>query len=188
MEQTGWTELAAAAQGGDRGCFRKLVESATRTLIALAYRYTRNWETAHDLTQETWIKVHRGFHGYDPDRPFQSWLYAIHRNTCLSYLRTAVVRREVATPPAELAELAPATGAHEADSLPERREFRQRLDDVLAQLSESQRNVVTKVLINQIPQREAAESLGMGFTTLRTTLHFARKRLAAILKNLEETP
>jgi DNA-directed RNA polymerase specialized sigma24 family protein len=55
-------------------------------------------------------------------------------------------------------------------------------------LSESQRHVVTKVLIDQIPQREAAELLGMGFTTLRTTLHFARRRLAAILRKLEETP
>jgi RNA polymerase sigma-70 factor (ECF subfamily) len=188
MKRTDWTELAAAAQRGDQGCFRKLVESATRTLIALAYRYTRDWETARDLTQETWIKVHRAFHRYDPGRPFQGWLYAIHRNTCLSHLRTAAVRREVATPPDELAAVLPSAGTEPAGARAERHEFRQRLDDALSQLSESQRNVVSKVLIDQIPQREAAQLLGMGFTTLRTTLHFARRRLATILRNLEETP
>ncbi|MGD8413720.1 MAG: sigma-70 family RNA polymerase sigma factor, partial [Candidatus Latescibacterota bacterium] len=170
MPTTGWTELAVAARGGDLASFRMLVESATRTLIALAYRYTRDWETARDLTQETWIKVHRGLRRYDPGRPFQSWLYAVHRNTCLSHLRSAAVKREVPTAPRQLADQIPASATDRGGALVERREFRQRLDYALSQLTDGQRNVVTKVLIEQVPQREAAESLGMSFTTLRTTL------------------
>jgi RNA polymerase sigma-70 factor (ECF subfamily) len=187
MTWTEWTELAVAARGGDGASFRKLVESATRTLIALAYRYTRDWETARDLTQETWIKVHRGLRRYDPARPFQNWLYAVHRNTCLSHIRTAAAKREVATAPGRL-DMVRAATTDQGGTRVERREFRQRLGHALSQLTDSQRNVVTKVLIEQVPQREAAELLGMGFTTLRTTLHFARRRLAAMLRNMEETP
>jgi len=67
MDETKWTELAAATQRGDTESFRELVESATRVLIAIAFRYTQDWESARDLTQETWIKVHRGIRRYDPD-------------------------------------------------------------------------------------------------------------------------
>lgn len=188
MKKTDWTDLAVAARGGARRPFRHLVESATRTLIALAYRYTGDWETARDLTQETWIKVHRGIGRYDPERPFQNWLYTIHRNTCLSYLRSAAVRREVPIPPGDLPVPAAGDGAGGGAQRAERREFQARLDKALAQLSSRQRSVVTKVLIEQVSQREAAAALGMQFNTLRTTLHFARKRLASLLSKLEETP
>ena len=188
MKETGWTELAAATQRGDRESFRELVESASRVLIAIAFRYTGDWETARDLTQDTWIKVHRGIRRYDPARPFRGWLFAVHRNTCISHLRSPDVRREVATPPEDLAALAPAVDAGASGGGPERREFRERLDRALAQLSESQRKVVTKVLIDQLSQREAAEALGMAFATLRTTLHFARRRLAGLMRGLEDAP
>ena len=187
MEEHQWTELAVAVRRGDRDGFRDLVESATRTLIALAWRYTRDWETARDLTQDTWIKVHRAIESYDTVRSFRAWIYTVHRNTCLSYLRTAAVRREVVTPPDEMAEQLPsATGATTPDPA-ERREFMERLDRALAQLSTGQRNVFTRVYIEHLTQKEAAEALGMSFATLRTTLHFARKRLAGILGRMEDT-
>jgi RNA polymerase sigma-70 factor (ECF subfamily) len=188
MDERKLAELAERSRGGDRGSFRRLVESTTRTLIALAYRYTDDWETARDLTQDTWIKVHRSIHRYDPARPFRSWLYTVHRNTCLSYLRSSAVRRESTAEPEEMAALEPAPTLAESDTLVERREFMGRLSSALEELTESQRKVFTKVDMEQFGQREAAELLGMSFNTLRSTLHFARKRLAGILRRMEETP
>lgn len=57
----------------------------------------------------------------------------------------------------------------------------------LRQLSESQRQVFVRVDLEGIDQKEVADALGIKFTTLRTTLHFARKRLAAILGPMEES-
>jgi RNA polymerase sigma-70 factor (ECF subfamily) len=188
MDERTLADLAERSRRGDRRSFRRLVESLTRTLIALAYRYTNDWETARDLTQDTWIKVHRSLHGYDPNRPFRSWLYTVHRNTCLSHLRSPTVRRELSTAPEELAALDTKTEAADSDELLERREFMARLSSALKELTESQQKVFAKVDMEQIGQREAAELLGMSFSTLRTTLHFARKRLAGILRLMEETP
>lgn len=187
MEDYQWTELASAVRRGDRAGFRDLVESATRTLIALAWRYTRDWETARDLTQDTWIKVHRAIESYDPVRSFRAWIYTVHRNTCLSYLRSAAVRHEVATPPDEMADHYTAANGATTPDPAERREFMERLDQALTQLSEGQRDVFTRVHIEHLTQKEAAEALGMSFATLRTTLHFARKRLAGILRRMEDT-
>ena len=186
MDEQTLANLADQSRRGDLLSFRRLVESLTRTLIALAYRYAGNWETARDLTQDTWIKVHRSIHSYDPKRPFRSWLYAVHRNTCLSYLRSPTVRREFPLAPGEIPSHDPQAGV-DSSALVERREFMTRLSSALTELTESQRNVFTKVDVEQIAQREAAELLGMSFNTLRTTLHFARKRLAGILRRMEET-
>jgi len=187
VDEIALTELAVASRDGDQRTFRRLVEMATRTLIALAYRYTKDWETARDLTQDTWIKVHRSLSTYDPRRPFGGWLYTIHRNTCLSYVRSAAVRHETATAPEELDERASSTGDAGLEIRVERSQFLTRLNLALQELSTSQRQVFTKIHMEQFTQREAAEALGMSFGTLRTTLHFARKRLAGILRNMEET-
>jgi RNA polymerase sigma-70 factor (ECF subfamily) len=188
MNEPDLTRLAGRYKKGDRGAFRILVESLTRTLIALGYRFTQDWETARDLTQETWLKVHRSIAGYDPDKPFRKWLYTVHRNTCVSYVRSAAVRRE--TPMAEeaLAALETAKDHDDAQAMIERREFFGQLSKALEELSDSQRTVFIKVDVEQVGQREAAEILKMSFNTLRTTLHFARRRLAGILRSLEETP
>jgi RNA polymerase sigma-70 factor (ECF subfamily) len=178
--------LAVACQRGDQGSFKVLVDGLSRTLIAMAYRYTGDWEWARDLTQETWIRVHDRLWQYDPDRSFSAWLYAVHRNGCLDHLRRSWVRHESTTGDAVIVGLG---GAAEDDPHRdvERREFHERLLVALGRLSESQRQVFVRVDLEQGEQKEVAETLGMKFNTLRTTLHFARKRLAAALREMEET-
>jgi len=182
------TALAVAFQGGDEGSFARLVEVLTRRLIAVAYRYTADWECSRDLTQETWIAVHERIQRYDPARSFRAWLYAVHRNACLSHLRRAWVRLE--TRPGDEAIDAIHRTDHrsspEADL--ERREFHQRLLSALGQLSESQRVVFVRRVLEEEDQETVARDLGIRPTTVRTTLHFARKRLANVLRQSEERP
>ncbi len=179
-------QLAAEFRRGGRDSLRILVEALSRTLIAMAYRYTHDWETARDLTQETWLKVYESIQRYDPAQPFRPWLLVIHRNRCLSHLRKAAVQRELAMPEEVPQQPSTATGTPGPLVELERQEFRARLDQALTQLSESQRRVFACVDLEDMEQREAARYLGMKFTTLRTTLHFARRRLAGILRGLEE--
>jgi RNA polymerase sigma-70 factor (ECF subfamily) len=178
--------LARAFRDGDVESYRFLVESLTRSLIAMAYRYTKNWETARDLTQETWIRVYERIDRYDPGRPFKNWLITVHRNGCLNHLRSAPVRLEVAG--IELPENADpgiARSANPSHRL-ERAEFMQRLHRVMERLSERERTVFSLVDIEHNGQAEAAGILGMNPKTLRTTLHHARKKLAGMLRKMED--
>jgi RNA polymerase sigma-70 factor (ECF subfamily) len=177
--------LAAAVQKGDERSFRKLVEALSRTLIAMAFRYTRDWEWAQDLTQETWLKVHDRIHRYDRTRSFTTWLYAVHRNGCLDHLRRPWVRRESTLDPGQIAEIS-GPGPEDPQEELERREFHGRIMEALGDLSETQRQVLVRVDLEQNDQKTVAEILGIKFGTLRTTLHFARKRLASALRELEK--
>jgi len=178
--------LARAFRAGDEDSFRFIVESLTRPLIAMAYRYTKDWESARDLTQDTWIRVYERIDRFDPGRPFKNWLMTVHRNGCLNHIRSASVRLEVTG--VDMPEAANPTTDYGAN--PSRRveqvEFMQRLHSVMERLSERERTVFSLVDIEHNGQAEAAEILGINPATLRTTLHYARKKLANILRKMEE--
>jgi RNA polymerase sigma-70 factor (ECF subfamily) len=177
-------DLAAAAQHGDEAAFERLVHGLTRTLVAMAYRYTADWDAARDLAQETWIRVYRSLSRWDPERSFGAWLYAIHRNGCRDELRSPWTSRR-------------ATDLHLDDiegpvrddpsARVEAREFRERILRTAASLSPSQREVFLRVDVEDGDQRAVAEELGIRYATLRVTLHAARRRLAQLLNPPEET-
>jgi len=177
--------LAASVQGGDEKAFRSLVEALSRTLMAMAFRYTGDWEWARDLTQETWIRVHRHIARYDGRRPFTSWLYTLHRNGCRDHLRRPWVKREQ-TPGDPVLQGLQGAGPEDPERALEQREFRERILAASEHLSETQREIFLRVDLEQGDQREVAEALGIRFGTLRTTLHFARKRIAAVLREMGE--
>lgn len=185
MDDRHLTELARAYRDGDRSSFKELVEKLTRPLIAIAYRYTCDWETARDLTQDTWVRVHEAIQSYQPDRSFRNWLFAVHRNVCLSHLRRPWVQRETTMDHDAMSTLRSATVENSNEV--ERKDFFSRLFRAIGQLSEGQRQVFCRVDVEQVDQREAADLLGIKFSTLRSTLHFARRRLARILREMEET-
>ena len=187
MDEKQLTSLARAFREGDMRGFERIVNTMNRPLIAMAYRYTGEWESARDLSQETFLAVYEKIDAYDPARPFSSWLFAIHRNGCLSYIRRAAFRYEV--PTAEF-DTRPGTGAAATDTADppsdfERREFGRRLREAMSCLSPQQLIVFTRIDLEQNDQAEAARALGMNPATLRVTLHNARKRLAAHLRKME---
>jgi len=176
--------LASAVQEGDQQSFRILVDSLSRTLMAMAYRFTGDWEWARDLTQESWIKVHERIHQWDPERSFSAWLHAIHRNGCLDHLRRGWVRRET-TPGDEVLSRMRGRAPENPEADLERREFHDRILAAMDRLTESQRQVFLRVDLEQGDQRSVARALGIRANTLRATLHFARKRIAQALTEME---
>ena len=80
MDDDRLDEWARAHRDGDGEALRRLVEALSRALLATAYRYVGDWENARDLTQETWLRVHRSLARWDESRPVRPWIFAIHRN------------------------------------------------------------------------------------------------------------
>lgn len=55
-------------------------------IFRLVYSYVKNRETAEDLTQEVFIKVHRNIGNFKGKSNLKTWLYQIAINTCKDYL------------------------------------------------------------------------------------------------------
>lgn len=179
------TTWATRFRDGDERSFKQLVDALTRTLIAMAYRFTGDWDRARDLTQETWMRVHEHIDRWDPARSFVAWLHAIHRNGCLDHVRSAWIRLESTPGPEAMAHF---VGSAEDDPSAdvERREFHERVLHATRGLSEIQREVFVRVDLEQNGQVDVARALGMRPGNLRTTLHFARRKMARLLTATED--
>lgn len=71
----------------NRDDFQKLYEAHADFAIRTAIAITRNNEMAKDAVQETFIRVYRNYSSYDPDLPFEPWLYRILVNECNRLLK-----------------------------------------------------------------------------------------------------
>lgn len=186
MNEAVLNQRARRFRDGDEESFSALVQALTRTLIATAYRYTGDWEWSRDLTQETWVKVYGRIVTWDPGRPFSAWLHGLHRNVCLDHLRRPWVHREVVTGPDQGPWAATPDRGDPLAEL-ESREFRARVVRAAEELSPGQRAVFIRVDVEERPRDEVARELGMTAGTLRTTLHYARRRVAETLNRPTET-
>ena len=161
--------------------FEVLVSRYAKPLLSIAYRYTFDWESAKDVCQETWLRVYEKISVYDGRVPFERWLFAIHRNICLSFLRKRKRRREV---PAEL-------DIYESrDTGPDRKaelsQQRERILEAASALPDRQRTVFALVDLEEMTIAEAAGLLGIKPVSIRTNLFHARKRISRVLRESED--
>lgn len=159
-----------------------LVERYTKPLLAMAYRYTFDWESSQDLCQETWLRILRKISVYDGRVPFERWLFAVHRNICLDYLRKRKRRREVTCESLDLL----VSGAPGPDKETEFTETRRRILDAASRLPDRQRTVFAMIDLEQMTVAEAAGVTGIKPVSIRTNLFHARKAVARALRGSEE--
>jgi RNA polymerase sigma-70 factor, ECF subfamily len=92
----GMDPLVAAAASGDRSAFSELTARHRRQVQAHAYRLLGSYEDSEDLTQETFLRAWRMRRTFQGRSSFQSWLFRIATNACLSALERRRGRRAIA--------------------------------------------------------------------------------------------
>ena len=78
--------LLAAAQAGDELAFQRLVEPYRHALQVHCYRMLGSVQDAEDLAQESLLRAWRALARFEPRAQFQTWLYRIATNACLTAL------------------------------------------------------------------------------------------------------
>src|SRR5260370_23566504 len=74
-------ELVRRCRAGDGGDWEEIVQTYTRRIYNLAYRFTSRADTAEDLTQEVFIRVYRSLEQFNPKQgALQNWLMRLDRN------------------------------------------------------------------------------------------------------------
>lgn len=142
---------------------------------------------ALDAMQEAFVQLLQQPRGFDPlQGPLGAYLAGIARHRLLRRLREA--RRFVELMEGEGDEEAgtPAPAAAASEQLLVQSQHRERLWAGIRRLPWSQREALVLVDLQERPYREAAAVAGVSEDVLRTRLHRARQRLAALLG--EESP
>jgi len=146
-------------------------------------------QDVQDITQKVFIVVYMKLPQFEHRSSLRTWLFRVCLNAASDYRRSAPVRREVATEPAEIDFL---SGGH--DDVHENSDARRRVgvaEAILNKLPEAQRLVFVLFELEEMSGGEIAELLGISVGTVRSRLRLARELFTREAKRLsahEEPP
>jgi RNA polymerase sigma-70 factor, ECF subfamily len=169
-------EWVARARAGDRAAFASLVERHRDRAYTLALRIVRVPGEAEEVAQDAFVRVWRALPGFRGDAAFSTWLHRIVVRRALD--RAAVLRTRHARETALETAPEPVDASAGAPD-PDTRARQQRLERLMATLSDAQRAVVTLYYLADRSVDEVATTLGMPVNTVKTHLSRARTALRA---------
>jgi len=79
----------AAYQGGSLEAFQSIYAAIAPPLARYLRYLTRRADLAEDLTQETFLQMHRSRAAYDPAYPVVPWAFGLARNVYLMHRRAS---------------------------------------------------------------------------------------------------
>lgn len=169
--------LVSRSLAGDQRAFATLVGRYKLYLYAIIVRLVGDPDEALDLVQEAFVSAHAALRRYDPDRPLRGWLARIALNKARDLRRKERVR-------AALRALLPiGEGQNVADdaALPDRqladRNELTRIERKIAGMPARLREVLLLRTMDELPQAEVAELLGISEKAVETRLYRARRYL-----------
>ena len=182
-------ELVERCQRGELAAYEILVGRYRQRVYSLAYSMLRNEQDATDLSQESFIKAWRAICGFKKNASFYTWIYRITTNLGIDFVRKrdrrpTVPFEETVDPDADASvEIAPSNQPLPTDEL-RRKELRAQIDAALLELSPEHRVVVQLRELDGLEYAEIAKAVGCQIGTVMSRLHYARKHLQKLLRDV----
>src|SRR5438876_4827845 len=156
-------KLVRAAQKGDQQAFRDLVVKYQRRVYQLALGMTKDPDDAMDISQETFVRVHRYLPSFKGDSSFFTWTYRIAMNLCLDAQRRKGRAERIDATEGDEAEIEAAMDPPSAALAgPQRQalnaELRERIEEALASLSDNHRAILLLREVEGLIYEDLAEA------------------------------
>lgn len=179
-------ETLNRVQAGDRAAFDELVRFYREDLLRVTYRFVGNYEDAHDVLQQVFVKVWQNVERWEPRAPFWSWLYRIAVNESLGWKKREKRRYEVVAPIEESPYPDPESAAPSPLEEVDRRQLEARVRRAIEKLPEMQRATFVLRFREELSVKETAAVLGCAEGTVKANGYHAIRRLRKILRADEE--
>jgi RNA polymerase sigma-70 factor (ECF subfamily) len=176
-------QLVQAAQRGDDGAFRTLVERHQRKAFVVAAGILRDADAARDVCQDAFLKVHQRLATFEGGAQFYTWLYRIVVNLCIDQLRR---RRLDGGDYEDWSEQAASPRSFDPAESLARKELSERLHDAFNRLSPTHRTVVTLRELNGLSYKEIAQVMRCSVGTVMSRLFNARRYLQEMLADVPD--
>lgn len=185
-------QLMLRVKEGDEAAFARLVASYQDRLINIFINMVGDEESAHDLTQELFLRVYRARHGYEPNAKFSTWVYRIANNLASNSRRSRGRRKEVQLKTSESGPLGtrPAEKilADKSALMPTRvldkRELQQRVREAMESLNDRQKLAVLLHKFEDLSYADIGEAMEMSPQAVKSLLSRARENLRTKLETL----
>ncbi|HEV2729090.1 MAG TPA: sigma-70 family RNA polymerase sigma factor, partial [Terriglobales bacterium] len=174
--------LVTRVVAGDRDAFEALVTRHQNAVFRFARTLTRTREDAEDVLQETFLAAYKSAVGFRGEASVRTWLLIIARNAAFR-----IGRRTTATTQIEDSELwdlglRAGWGQDDPESLAVKAQRRDLLQVALSTLEPASREIIVLRDLEGLSGEEAAQVLGLTVEGMKSRLHRARLKLAAVLR------
>ncbi|MEO8677453.1 MAG: sigma-70 family RNA polymerase sigma factor [Vicinamibacterales bacterium] len=172
-------ELIERCRKGDEAAFRELVDQFKGLVFALISRSVPDRSRAEDLSQEVFLRLHRGLPYFRGESKLSTWIYRITINL-LSQQRPdlATVSLDDTAPGGDRPRFEPC-GADPAFGA---MMLRDRLDKAIQQLPVPYQVLVNGHYLKGLRYEDLAEALNLPMGTVKTHLHRAKRQLRRLLE------
>jgi len=175
-------DLAQRHRYGDETAFEEIYDRFGGMVFNLALRLSGEPEEAADLSQETFLKIHRHLSGFRGRSSLKTWVYRVAVNCCRSRYKKQSAWRSRLLPESE----------EKLERLPDRRRSPEeraiargavgRIAQALAELPTIYREAVLLRDIEGLTYEEMSQVLGLRLGTVRSRIARGRDRLRVLLE------
>jgi RNA polymerase sigma-70 factor, ECF subfamily len=176
-------QLFQRYQAGDEDAFQVIVERYEPSIKGFLHKRLKDEERVADLTQDTFLRVHRARERYDSSRKFSTWIYTIASNLLKNEYRNRSRRRETNFSDLRKDGTSPLAAARpiefESDRPdPERityqSELRAAIKDAIERMDEHHRVPFVMREVEDRTYEEISEAIGVPVGTVKSRLFRAR--------------
>ena len=165
-------DVIRRCQDGDNEAMETVYTHYKFSIFNLAYRFAGNRTSAEDLQQEIFIKIFTQINKLRSLEAFNSWLYRIATNTCISFIRKRGRMNEV---PTEEIEKVPIPNNNKIS-------VKQDLEKAIKTLPSKQKMVFILHDVQGFTHMEIAKIMRLRQGTSKSQLFKARMKLRNYLK------
>lgn len=179
-------ELVRRCRAGDGAAWEEIVQTYSRRIYNLAYRFTSRADTAEDLTQEVFIRVYRSLEQYNPRQgDLQNWLMRLARNLIIDdYRKRQRAPQDEAADDLEDHQYHLRAAGNTVQREMERRELGVQVQVGIDKLSPDLRTCVILRDIEELSYQEIVELLKIPEGTVKSRINRGRIELAKILRRM----
>lgn len=177
-------------KSGDQAAFEEMVSRYWDRIYSMVHQLLRNPQDAEEVTQDAFIRAHRGLANFRGDSAFSTWLYQIATNLARNRYwywwrrkRDKSVSMDAplgADNELTLADVIPAE-VESPDDITVTQEFVDRIGGAMEGLSSKHREILVLRNVKNLSYEEIAVILGISVGTVKSRIARARESLRARL-------
>lgn len=176
-------ERILRCQQGDLEALKEVFEQYHKKVYRIAYGVVRQKEDALDIVQEVFIKLFRSIKNFKGKSAFYTYLYRLAMNTAIDHSRKGKrafhfsLEEEGGGQPLDGDEKRP-------DHILARKELEEKVRWAIDQLPQDQKATLIYREIEEMSYQEIAAVMGSSIGTVMSRLHYGRKKLQDLLKDI----
>ncbi len=182
METLTDNALMMKVKAGDLDKMGLLFARHHRQLYGFLFHMTYHKEASEDMVQHVFYKMLKYRHTFTGTGEFISWMFSIARNV----LKDRGRKKQLPMQQAGVEDFADQLpGGASPGELLEKKQAREQLYRAMAQLSDTQREILTLSRFQELKNKEVADLLGMSEVAVRTRICRAMQELKTIYQTME---